>query len=148
MNFTRITSPLGIVQQWPLFREGLKELASVSKQEFDETHVMHLLEHMVQMDDKTFIMLATEDNELKSFIVAFDSTPIFQEAKVFTIFALLHRPSNIRVTRKLINSFELWALSNGCQKVHMLTKRYSNSSLKMFSRLGFRRDSLLLTKEI
>jgi hypothetical protein len=147
MKIVRLQSPIEVVEHWPELKLGFAELSKNSKQEFKEDEVFQTLQFMAGLEDKTFIVVAYEGMKLLSFLVAFDSTPLFQERRVFTLYALLHRPSHIRVTRKLINAFELWALPLGCQAVYMATRRYSKASLNMFSRLGFRRESLLLTKE-
>lgn len=150
MNVKILTSPLDIVQHWPEMRKGFEWLSENTKFEYDQDNTFRTLCCLLSdgTKEKSFIAVAYKETEMLGFLVAFDATPVFEENRLFSIYALWHRPSQIRTTRKLLNNFELWAVSQGVTQYSLATRKYGKTNLSLFSRLGFKRDSLILTKEI
>lgn len=148
MKFEQLTTPVQIVERWPLLREGFIWLKQNTKQDFNEETTLRRLCFLSSQPEKSYMALAYENDVLHSFLIAFDATPIFDEERVFSLYALMHKPSQIRLTRKLINMFELWAVSKDIRQYSLATRKYGKSSINLFSRLGFKRDNLILTKEI
>lgn len=149
MRIVQITSPVEVVEYWPKFREGFEWLAKNTKFNFQEESTLRMLCFLLSQPEKSFIAVALDyEDNIVSFLVAVDATPIFETERVFNIYALMHQPSQIKTTRRLINVFELWAVSRGIKQYSLATKKYGKSSISLFSRLGFSRDSLILTKEI
>ena len=149
MKITYLTNPVDIVHNWPALEKGFKWLADRTNFNFDPEKTLQTICHISAQPDKNYIAVLNSPNgELLSFLIAFDATPIYEEERVFQIFALLHKPAQIRSTRKLLNNFELWAMSKGVHHYYLPIRKYGKSNLSLFSRLGFKRDSLILTKEM
>lgn len=145
----RIKSPLQLAHNWPALRTGYKWLADHAKYVFREEEMFRQLAFLAAEPSKAFIAVCyNDDQELLSFIVAVDATPVFESEKICHISALLHLPHQINITRRLLNALEVWALANDIQRYSLASKKFGRSSINLFTRLGFKKDSLILTKEL
>lgn len=149
MKIIYLTNPVDIVHHWPDLLKGFRWLAERTNFKFDPEKTLQTICHISSQKDKNYIAVLYQPNgELESFLIAFDATPIYEEERVFQIYALLHKPSQIRSTRKLLNNFEMWAMARGINNYYLPIRKYGKSNMSLFSRLGFKRDSLILTKEM
>ena len=149
MKILILRSPKEVLIHWPKLREGFKWLVEKTRFDYPEDETFQTVSLLSEDPDKAFIALAYDDaNSLVSFIVVFDSTPLFSSERSFMIYALKHQPHKINITRRLINDFEIWALARGARRFSLATRKYGEKSVSLFSRLGFKKDCLLLTKEI
>jgi hypothetical protein len=143
-----LDTPLTIVHYWPKLKTGFDWMTEHTKFKYHPETTLETLCFLSGLPGKSYIAVALENDEVLGFIVVFDSTPLFEQERVFNIYAIWHKPSQIKTTRKLLNNFELWAVSQGVTRYSLATRKYGKNNLSLFSKLGFSRDCLILSKEI
>ena len=149
MNVCILRHPIEVVTHWPALKAGFKWLEEKTRFSYPEHETFQTVSLLSEDSDKAFIALAYDyNNDLVSFIVAFDATPVFVKDKVYMIYALKHQPHKFNVTRRLLNDLEIWAIARGARQFSLATRKYGEKSVSLFSRLGFKKDYLLLTKDI
>lgn len=147
MNLVRLTSAMDVVQHWPDLRKGFLWLKQNAKFPFEEEKTLQQLLFLTGHKDKFYISLGVQQGELKSFVMAFDATPLFSDKKSLQIYALLHRPKEVYATRRVLNGLELWAISHGFEEYTIVSHKFSSPSFRLFSKLGFKKSGVILIKE-
>jgi len=147
MTIIRLNGPLDIIDYWDLLREGFVWLKRNTKFVFNEEKTLQQLLYISGHHGRYYMALAVDGDVLQSFVVAFDATPIFDEERVLQVYALMHCPHLVGTTRKLLNGLEVWAMDQGIDRYSMVSRKFSSPSLRLFSKLGFKKDGMILTKE-
>lgn len=150
MYVKQLTSPIDVVEYWPLFIHGLKIVAEKSKEELDEAAMLKTLMWLVNEPKVGYVGLATEGGAFRGFCVFQDATPPYISEKSFIARAIYSENGSQGTVVKLLSAFEDWARLQGAKRYIVTTRRHTGAAMRHFqsSKYGFTKGAITFEKLI
>ena len=141
MNIIRITTPQQVIENWDVFREGLRMITKLTCERLTDDEYCKMLTNLAVNHDGAWIGLAFQGGPL-SYGVAVDSTPPQCANRTFTVSSFYAMPGRPDATAELMNAFEMWARENSVASYIVTTRRDTGAAIKCFrsGRYGFRKS--------
>ena len=147
MHVERITSTEVLLQHWPVFKEGLREINRITHDSTTDDEYLKLLLDLVTRADDAWIGLAFQGGPV-SYAVVVNSTPPHAGRTTFTVSSFFAVPGFPEVTVGLMQAFEAWAREHGVHSYTVTTKRDTGAAVRCVGsrRYGFNRSFLVSEK--
>lgn len=145
-----ITKIAQLIDEWPIFRQGLEELTSSARCDFDEQALFGMASHVIRLWPKQGLvaLLKSKRGVPLGWGIAFENTEPYcrRSAVVYAAYTTNQSPGTLKV---LLNYAEKWAREQGIQDLQACSRRFSRAAFRLFERgWKFQRVCVVFRKEL